>query len=114
MTKDKNTLEYRLEESSKITKKYPDKIPVIIEKSDMCTTLDDIDRNKYLVPYDLVIGQLVYIVKKRINIDPTEAIFLFCNNNIITSSTTVGELYNNYKNSDGFLYIEYTAENTFG
>jgi GABA(A) receptor-associated protein len=108
------SLEQRLSEASKIKKKYPDKIPVIINKSSMCNNLDDIDRNKYLIPHDLCVGQLSHIVKKRLNIDSTTAIFLFCNNNILNSSNTINELHNLYKNADGFLYIEYTSENTFG
>lgn len=108
------SLEQRLSEASKIKKKYPDKIPVIIKKSSMCNNLNEIDRNKYLIPHDLCIGQLSYIVKKRLNIDSTTAIFLFCNNTILNSSNTINELYNQQKNSDGFLYIEYTSENTFG
>lgn len=112
--KESNTIEVRLDEASKIIKKYPDKIPVIIQKSSMDKSLPVIDRNKYLIPRELLVGQLVHIVKKRIHITAEQAIFLFCNNNIITSGTTIGELYNNYKDSDGFLYIDYTSENTFG
>ncbi len=108
------SLEQRLEEASKIKKKHPDKIPVIISKSSMCQTLEDIDRNKYLMPPNLQVGQLSYIIKKRLNIDATVGIFIFINNNILNSSSTIEELYNKYKEQDGFLYIEYTSENTFG
>ena len=111
---DSTTLEFRLEEASKIKKKYPDKIPVIISKSEMCKSLEKINRNKYLIPHDLLVGQLMYIVKKKISLEPHKAIFLFCNNNIISTSTTVGEIYNKNQNQDGFLYVEYTSENTFG
>jgi len=114
MTHKIQSLEHRLEEASKIKKKYPDKIPVIINKSTMCNTLENIDRNKYLIPDNLLIGQLVHIVKKRMHLDANAAIFLFCNNNIISASNTIGELYNLQKDTDGFLYIEYTSENTFG
>ena len=30
------------------------------------------------------------------------------------ASQTVGELYDNQKDEDGFLYVVYTSENTFG
>ena len=75
--KESNTIEVRLDEASKIIKKYPDKIPVIIQKSSMDKSLPVIDRNKYLIPRELVVGQLVHIVKKRIHITAEQAIFLF-------------------------------------
>jgi len=108
------TLDERLNESAKIKKKYPDKIPVIIKKSTLEKTLQEIDREKYLIPYDLLVSQLHYIIRKRININPEKAIYLFCNNKLISTSETVSNIYNTDKNEDGFLYIEYTAENTFG
>ena len=40
--------------------------------------LPDIDKNKYLVPKDLTIGQFSYVIRKTKNNTRT-AIFLFCN-----------------------------------
>jgi len=108
------TLDERLSESAKIKKKYPDKIPVIIKKSSIEKNLQEIDREKYLIPFNLLVSQLHYIIRKRININAEKAIYLFCNNKLISTSDTVGNVYNINKNEDGFLYIEYTAENTFG
>tara|TARA_Y100000389_G_C17421902_1_gene497206 strand:- start:123 stop:467 length:345 start_codon:yes stop_codon:yes gene_type:complete len=108
------SLDERLSESAKIKKKYPDKIPVIIKKSSIDKNLKEIDREKYLIPFTLLISQLHYIVRKKININAEQAIYLFCNNKLISTSETIGNIYNKNKNEDGFLYIEYTAENTFG
>ena len=108
------TLDERLTESAKIKKKYPDKIPVIIKKSSIDKLLGEIDREKYLIPFDLMVSQLHYIIRKRINLTSEKAIYLFCNNKLISTSESVGNIYNTNKNEDGFLYIEYTSENTFG
>ena len=35
---------------------------------------------RYLVPADLTVGQFVYVVRKRINLSPEKAIFIFVKN----------------------------------
>ena len=94
--------------------KYPDRIPIIVTKSRRIT-LSDIDKNKFLVPVDLTVGQFMYVVRKRIkNIDSTQAIYLFINNTLPQITSLIGEVYKNNKNKDNFLYIEYNGEETFG
>ena len=94
--------------------KYPDRIPIIVTKSRR-STLSDIDKNKFLVPVDLTVGQFMYVVRKRIkNIDSTQAIYLFINNTLPQITSLIGEVYKNNKNKDNFLYIEYNGEETFG
>lgn len=71
-------LEKRKAEADRIRQKYPDRIPVIcekVEKSDIPT----IDKKKYLVPADLTVGQFVYVIRKRIKLNPEKAIFIFVN-----------------------------------
>jgi GABA(A) receptor-associated protein len=50
--KDQHSFEKRSAEASRIRSKYPDRIPVIAEKSDK-SDIADIDKKKYLVPADL-------------------------------------------------------------
>ena len=76
--------------------------------------IENIDKRKFLVPTDLTFGQLIGVVRKRINISKEKAIFLFCQNTIPASSTVVGMVYESFKDEDGFLYLEYSGENTFG
>ena len=42
----------RREESQKIRRKYPDRIPVVVEKVST-SSIPDIDKRKFLVPSDL-------------------------------------------------------------
>ena len=114
MYKKDNTFEERIAESTKILNKYPDKIPIIIEKSINDNLLDTIDRNKYLVPKDLTVGQIIHIIRKRLKLNPTIGIFIFCNNALIPTSNNIFNVYNNYKDEDLFLYFTYSGENTFG
>ena len=111
--KDEFTLEARTEESIKIMKKYPSRIPIIVEKCSKCD-FHEIDKRKYLVPKDLNINQFIFIVRKRIKLDASEAIFLMVDNILCPSNTNIGDIYDSHHNEDGFLYITYSSENTFG
>jgi GABA(A) receptor-associated protein len=108
------SFEYRLAESSRITTKYPDRIPIICEKATSQRDIPTIDKNKYLVPFDLTIGQFVYVIRKRMKLKSEEALFLFISNFIAPSSCSLYELYHKFKDPDGFLYIQYSKENVFG
>ena len=110
--KKNNNFEYRLNESKRILEKNPGKIPIRIEKSDKCEF--KIDKNKYLVPNDFKIQQLIYVIRKRIKIKDSETIFIYINNILPQSNTSIGDIYEDNKDEDGFLYINYSKENTFG
>ncbi len=108
------TLEERIKESTNILEKYPNRIPVIVEKSDKCKDLQDIDKNKYLVPDDLTFGQFIFVIRKRLKLSAEKALFLFVKNTLIPSGNLMKQVYDNNADKDGFLYILYTSENTFG
>jgi GABA(A) receptor-associated protein len=110
--KNKHTFEKRISEATRILEKYPDRYPIIIEKHNKCEY--DIDKTKYLVPKDLTVGQLIFVIRKRIKLRPESAIFLFCNNIMPPTSQIINNLYEQHKDPDGFLYIKYSGENTFG
>lgn len=111
--KEEHTIESRCQESSKIRSKYPDRIPVVVEKAPR-TLIQDIDKRKFLVPADLTVAQFMYIIRKRIQLPPEKAMFLFVNRVLPATSATMGSIYNDHKDEDGFLYIAYSGENTFG
>ncbi|KAI5652983.1 hypothetical protein M9H77_30170 [Catharanthus roseus] len=103
-----NTLERGTTESSLIRKKYPDRIPMVVEKARK-SDISDVDKKKYLVPAELTIGQFVYVVRRRINLTAEKSIFVFINDTGLMSA-----IYEENKDEDGFLYMSYSGENTFG
>ncbi|BBG99993.1 Ubiquitin-like superfamily protein, partial [Prunus dulcis] len=66
-------LERRQAEAARIREKYPDRIPVVVERAEK-SDVPEIDKKKYLVPADLTVGQFVYVVRKRIKLGPEKAI----------------------------------------
>jgi hypothetical protein len=96
--------------------KFPDKIPVILEKSKTDKYLPKMDKTKLLLSYDMTIGNILQLLKKNININENTAVYIMvANKNIMVSgSQTISNIYSQHKNDDGFLYLEYCTENVFG
>lgn len=73
-----------------------------------------IDKTKYLLPNDFTCSSLCYVIRKRLTMSSEKAIFLFVANHLPQGTTLVSELYERYKDEDGFLYVTYDGEHTFG
>jgi len=106
-------LERRKQEAQRMREKYPDRIPVIVERASG-SDIADIDKKKYLVPTDLTVGQFVHVIRKRIKLLPEHAIFIFINSTLPPTAAMIATLYEEQKDEDGFLYVTYSGENTFG
>ena len=113
--KNRYSFESRVADAKRVLNKYPDRAPIICERSNSADVdCPYIDKNKYLVPKDMTMGQFLYVIRKKLRIPPEKGMFLFVNDYIISASQTVGDVYEYYKYSDGFLYVSYAFENTFG
>ena len=112
--KERFSLKTRQDEALRIMQKYPDRIPIIVERSSSDTTTELINKNKYLAPSSLTVGQFVYVIRKRLVLPPEKAIFLFIGGILPPTASLLGTIYDEHKESDYFLYIKYSGENTFG
>lgn len=109
----KHSFEDRIAESKKIRDKYPDRVPVIVEPAQQ-STLNKIDKTKFLVPEDLTVGKFLTVIRKRIQLSSEQALFIFVDNILPCTSQNLGSIYHKHKSKDNFLYLLYTDENTFG
>jgi GABA(A) receptor-associated protein len=113
--KSDHTFNNRQTESLKMLNKYPDRIPVICQRHPKANKdCPYIDKIKYLIPIDLTLGQFIYVIRKRMHLSAEKALFLFIEGNIPSMSSMLSEVYKEYQDEDGFLYINYNTENTFG
>lgn len=110
--KKRYSLEQRLLQSEKIRNRYPDRIPIIIERYNK--SLPKLDKKKYLVPADLTLGNFLYVIRKRLKFSSEKSLFLFVNNKLIPLSHVLFFVYDRNRDKDGFLYVKYCEENTFG
>jgi len=103
-------LETRLEESTKIREKYPNRVPIICER-DTKSKLQMLEKTKYLVPDDLTIVQFYYIIRKKLSLDKNYGLSFLVNGKFsIAGENLISDIYSRYKDEDGFLYMTYTGE----
>ena len=113
--KNKYSFEQRKSESHRIINKYPDRIPLICQKSKTANkSCPAIDKQKYLVPQDITVGQFIYIIRQRLKLSSEKALYIFINGTIPSVGRLITDVYKEHTDEDGFLYIYYNFENTFG
>jgi GABA(A) receptor-associated protein len=113
--KDEHNFNYRLEQATRVLERFPDRIPIICERSANATwNCPNISNRKYLVHKELTLGQFLYIIRKKLKLPIEKAFFLFIKDTIPSSTRRICQLYENYKDDDGHLYITYNLENVFG
>ncbi|CDP17024.1 unnamed protein product [Coffea canephora] len=111
--KDQFTFEERCAESQEMMAKYPDRLPVVVEKY-LKTDLPDMEKKKFLVPRDMSVGQFIHVLSGRLHLAPGKALFVFVENTLPQTSSLMQFVYESYKEEDGFVYMCYSSEKTFG
>ena len=107
--------EERKNESSRILRDYPNRVPIICEVAPN-SSLPPLIKTKYLVPYDMTINQFQFLIRRNLDLSKESALYLITSKGIsLTGSKTMMEAYNNHKDkSDNFLYIHCDSEITMG
>ena len=106
--------EERKAEYERVIKEHPTKVPIICEKAPK-TRIPEIDKTKYLVDGSLSLPQFTASIRKKLELDDKEALFLLANGKItLSQNDTINAIYKKYKDKDGFLYIAYAAEEIWG
>ena len=111
---DERSLEERRIESLRVLKKYPDRVPCIVEPGSK--RAPQIRKRKFLVPKDVSFAQFQMVIRQQIDIKPEKALFMFVDAKTLPQGTsTVGDVHDAHKNQDdSMLYVTYDLESTFG
>nr|XP_035977523.1 microtubule-associated proteins 1A/1B light chain 3C [Halichoerus grypus] len=113
--KQRKSLATRQEEVAGIRAKFPNKIPVIVERYPREKFLPPLDKTKFLVPQELTMTQFLSVIRSRLVLGATEAFYLLVNNrSLVSMSVTMAEVYRDYKDEDGFVYVTYASQEMFG
>uniref|UniRef100_A0A3B4V793 Microtubule-associated protein 1 light chain 3 gamma n=3 Tax=Seriola TaxID=8160 RepID=A0A3B4V793_SERDU len=113
--KQRKSFAIRKQEVAGIRSKFPNKIPVIIERYEREKYLPPLDKTKFLVPHELTMTQFVTIIRNRMALLPTQAFYLLINNSGLASmSLTMAQVYKDHQDEDGFLYMTYASQEMFG
>jgi len=108
-----HSLQQRKDKATRVLSKYSDRVPVICER-DPKSCIQQMDRSKILVPKELTVAQFVKVIRKRIKLTSEQSIFLFINDTLVVNGKMMADVYEEHKDEDGFLYVSYSAENSFG
>ena len=106
-----NSLSERTQIFEELIKKYPGKIPIIVEHPNSKKIL------KFLMNYDEIVATLIVKIRSHFKILSTKSIFLMLDTNkLIMGSQRVGEIYQDYlyESEDRFMYVMVCSESTFG
>ena len=107
--------EHRQKEANQVLERYPDRVPIIVERSKNCMNISVIDKRKYLVPINIAMSQFLWIIRRRLQLTESMALFLFdLHGTIFQNTQLISNVYEQSKDEDGFLYLQYSSENTFG
>lgn len=92
----------------------PDHLPVVLERGNAQTPW--MDRERFLAHNSITAGELMAVVRRRMQILPTQALFFSTTDGVlIVPHQLLSELYARYRDEeDGFLYLQYSLESTFG
>ena len=104
--------EKRVQESKQLAHKYYDRVPIIVKPGNSQTPL--IENFKYLVPKTTTIGQFANTIRRKTQMKSYQALFVFVNGVLPPTSSPMADVYNEHRDKDGFLYVTYSLENTFG
>lgn len=81
----------------RLTIEYPNHLPIIVYSNDI-----EISIERFLLPND----QILYDILKCIKLNSITHTYFSVNNNILELSDKGIDVYNKYKNTDGFLYLK--------
>ena len=111
-----NSFSQRKRLSERIKVLYPDKVPVIVTRGSLNNT-PRIVKHKFLSPNDITLAKFMVEIRKHFvdDVNAATAIFCFVRGSVLPPvSISMQQLYITNVDSDGFLYITYSGENTFG
>ena len=105
------TLEERKKKSETYIEQNPERVPVFIINKKAAFQLE---RLKFLIPKTYKIQSLLKTIRNSNKLNKEQSLYISSNKRILSIVKEIGEIYNDDKDEDGFLYLEVTNIEAFG
>ncbi|XP_072519166.1 microtubule-associated protein 1 light chain 3 gamma [Salminus brasiliensis] len=113
--KERKCLATRKDEVCTIRSKFPNKLPVIVERYIREKQLPLLDKSKFLVPQELTMGQFLCLLRSKIVLEASQSLYLLISEKSMCCMTaSMAEIYSQHRDPDGFLYMTYASQDMFG
>lgn len=115
--KERFTFQQRRTQSLKLQEQFPGYVLVIIEPARPRKEAEEKDtlKTKFIVPAENTLGQFLVRFRKQVKLKDDDAVFVFTSKETMPSNAqTMSTLFSNHADEDGFLYLTFAKENTFG
>ena len=68
------------------------------------------------MPNTFKICEVQTIIRRKLKLSKEQSLYLLVNDgkDLLRSNGTLSEVFEKYQDEDGFLYVLYTGENTYG
>jgi GABA(A) receptor-associated protein len=96
-----------------LNEKFHDRVPTVL--NDNTGDFLKSEKGRFLLDKDITLGQFMAMLRKKNKIEPHEAIYVYCDNLLPKSNTSMIDLWVDYRDvDDNILYLTCSKENTFG
>uniref|UniRef100_A0A8C1AFY0 Microtubule-associated protein 1 light chain 3 gamma, like n=1 Tax=Cyprinus carpio carpio TaxID=630221 RepID=A0A8C1AFY0_CYPCA len=104
--KQRKCLATRKDEVCTIRSKFPNKLPVIVERYPREKKLPLLDKTKFLVPHELTLGQFLSLLRSKIELEASQALYLLISGKKMSClSASMGEVYSQFRDPDDHVLL---------
>ena len=108
-------LEERKEKLDKLISKNPNKIPIIFEKHMESKLKIDNEDAKFISTKNIKLAEFTKQLRDMWKLKEDTSLFFSCGNKMMLKPDVfIGDLYEQFKEKDGYLYIQYREVESFG
>ena len=104
----------KLSKLEKLRETNPNKVPIVFETHPI-SKITSVREMKFFCGRNLKIAFFTQEIIKKCNLSPESSLYFCCGDNrLIKSDVTIGELFDRFKDKDGYLYVQFREIESLG